>query len=372
MRITLEAKIERADGTAQTVEISSLERAPDAAAGCGIGLTLSESRELVGNLQRVVLREQADEIIAAARQCRHCSRHLAVKGSTSIVYRTAFGKVKLEAPRLYSRCSSCGARVTASRSFSPLALALPERSHPQWIWLQTRYASVMSYTLARSFLATGFAGAMDLPPSSIRASVQHVGDRLEAEMQRRIEDHWTKHHDDDMEADARAAVHALQVDAGYVRSVPQTEGSSWISVIASKIVRPETRRTHAHAYTGGPSLWHGLRQEVFLASVGIGNDVPVTVLCDGGEDVGAVGRLGNRSIRILDWFHIGMRFQHLQLALNGLPNLDDGERERLQRCAEGAKWLLWHGRAERCLGRLVIVRRVPLQQASRVRRQRDV
>lgn len=91
--------------------------------------------------------------------------------------------------------------------------------------------------------------------------------------------------------------------------------------------------------------------------MGIGNDVPVTIPCDGGEDVGAVGRLGNRSIRILDWFHIGMRFQHLQLALNGLPNLDDGGRERLQRCAEGAKWLVWHGRAKRCLERLRELRR---------------
>ncbi|MDM0109912.1 hypothetical protein QTH97_33730 [Variovorax sp. J22R24] len=47
-----------------------------------------------------------------------------------------------------------------------------------------------------------------------------------------------------------------------------------------------------------------------------------------------------------------MRFKHLQLALKGLPGLDDVERERLLRRAEGAKWLLWHGRAESCLARL--------------------
>jgi hypothetical protein len=82
-------------------------------------------------------------------------------------------------------------------------------------------------------------------------------------------------------------------------------------VIASKVLRPQTRRTHAHAHTTGSSLWHAHRQEAFLASVGIGSDVPVTVLCDGGEDMAAAGRLGNRSLRILDWFHIGMRFQHL-------------------------------------------------------------
>ncbi|HET9642504.1 MAG TPA: hypothetical protein VFP68_03895 [Burkholderiaceae bacterium] len=70
------------------------------------------------------------------------------------------------------------------------------------------------------------------------------------------------------------------------------------------------------------SLKRALRQEAFLASIGIGRDVPVTVLCDGGEDVYAAGRLGERSERVLDWFHIGMRFEHLQLALQGLRVLD--------------------------------------------------
>jgi len=307
MRIVLEAKIERADGTRQTVEIFALDRAPDSTPSCGIGLLLSESRELVGNLQGVVLREQAAEVIAAARRCRHCSLPLAVKGNSSIVYRTAFGKIRLDAPRLYSRCSCCGTRVAEASS-------------------------------------------------SVRANVQRVGSRLEAEMQRRAEDFWAEHHDDQA-VDAGAAVHALQIDAGYVRSVPQTEGTSWISVIASKVVRPQTRRTHAHAYTTRSGLQHGPRQEAFLESVGIGGDVPVTVLCDGGEDAAVASRLGNRSMRILDWFHIGMRFQHLLLGLKGLQGIDDDERERLHRSAEGAKWFLWHGKAQRCLERLGELRR---------------
>jgi hypothetical protein len=223
------------------------------------------------------------------------------------------------------------------------------------MWWFGRSTEIRAW-LARSFLATGFAGAMELPASSIRSSAQRVGARLESEMQQRAEQFWTMHHDD-AAIDAHTAVHALQIDAGYVRSVPQTEGVSWISVIASKVVRPESRRTHAHAYAGGgSSRWRGDRQEAFLASVGIGSDVPVVLLCDGGEDVG-VGRLGNRSLRILDWFHIGMRFEHLQLALKGLNGVDELEREHLQRRAESAKWLLWHGRAESCLERLRELRR---------------
>ena len=45
------------------MQIFTLELARNSAATCGIGLLLSESRELLGKLQGVVLQEQADEIL---------------------------------------------------------------------------------------------------------------------------------------------------------------------------------------------------------------------------------------------------------------------------------------------------------------------
>lgn len=100
-----------------------------------------------------------------------------------------------------------------------------------------------------------------------------------------------------------------------------------------------------------------MRQKALLSSAGIAYDVPVTVLSDGGEDVGSAVALGARRERILDWFHIRMRFQHLQLALQGLEGLDSYDRQRLRREAIGAKWFLWQGDADRCLMRLVSLRR---------------
>ena len=294
------------------------------------------------------------------RRCPTCSHALAVKDQKQVVYRTAFGKCRLRSPRLYSRCAHCGHRLHAAETFSPLATALPERSHPQWIWLQTRFASVMSYAQARRFLAQAFAGALQLPATSIRANVQRIGGRLEAETQRRVEKVLRELPDDDSTTpvpDPDRAVHALQVDAAYIRSVPKAEGTHWISVIASKIVRPEYKRTQCQAYSIGYEPLQGLRQEAFLASFGIGRDTAVTVLCDGGEDVYAAGRLGERSVRILDWFHIGMRFEHLLLAIRGLREEDPVRREGLMRCAEGAKWLLWHGQYDRCRERLISLRR---------------
>ena len=209
-------------------------------------------------------------------RCPQCSAALPVKDAKNIVYRTAFGKAKLASPRLYSLCSTCGYKAHAKKSFSPLAEPLPARTNPQWVWLQTRYASAMSYELARKFLALSLTGATELPASSIRSNVQRIGAKLESEMQGRIDKLLHAEIDvDKVVANTTEAVHALQVDAGYVRNIPRVEGTSWISVIASKVVRPESRRTHAHAYSIGYEPLQGLRQEAFLASVGIGRDVPV-------------------------------------------------------------------------------------------------
>ena len=68
-------------------------------------------------------------------------------------------------------------------------------------------------------------------------------------------------------------------------------------------------------------------------------------------------RLPSGADRVLDWFHIGMRFEHLRLAVSGLRSFDDHCRERLLRRIAGAKWLLWHGKKERCLERLQALRR---------------
>ena len=60
---------------------------------------------------------------------------------------------------------------------------------------------------------------------------------------------------------------------------------------------------------------------------------------------------------MLDWFHIGMRFEQLLLSIRGLQGADVYTRDRLQNNVVAAKWLLWNGRKERCLEGLEALRR---------------
>ena len=134
MRITIQALVEGTDGEAPRTEtIGTVERAADGAPACGLGLFLRETHAVRRQLQAVVLREPASQFLDRGPLCRPCGDRVATKDSKLIVYRTAFGKVRLDGPRLYSRCSACGAYTSAQASFSPLAEALPERTHPQWL-----------------------------------------------------------------------------------------------------------------------------------------------------------------------------------------------------------------------------------------------
>ena len=154
----------------------------------GLGLFLHEAHSLLKALQAVVLGRQIDELMRGARRCRGCGKHLVRKDTKFLIYRTAFGKARIPSPRLYSRCANCGTMADSAATFSALARALPERVHPQWKWLQCRYASVMSFKLARTFLRDAFPGGTTLPCSSVKATVRATGNRLEAEARQAIMD----------------------------------------------------------------------------------------------------------------------------------------------------------------------------------------
>ena len=147
----------------------------------GLGLFVREANALLRQIQSVVLNKQSDEFIRVAAGCLACGTRLGIKDTKSLVYRTVYGKAVLRSPRFYSRCSACGFASGDGATVSPLAHALRERSHPQWTWFQCRYASVMSYRLAKIFLRDAFPGGQDLPASSIKRNVGALGQRLERE-----------------------------------------------------------------------------------------------------------------------------------------------------------------------------------------------
>lgn len=109
-------------------KVGVIERAAASAPTSGLGLFLGEAHEVLRELQALVLREETAEFVETASRCGACSARLATKDTKTLVYRTVFGKASLNSPRMYSRCVGCGAVACLGQTFSPLALALPERT----------------------------------------------------------------------------------------------------------------------------------------------------------------------------------------------------------------------------------------------------
>src|SRR5438270_12930598 len=127
MRLKVQVIIESESGEAEVVQdVAKLER--HALRPESLGLTLSEAKALLQEVQNAMVTHQSTEYVTQHLACPECGRIRSQKGKHQIVFRTLFGKVRLDSPRLY-HCGCCCNE--APRSFSPLAALLAERRAPE-------------------------------------------------------------------------------------------------------------------------------------------------------------------------------------------------------------------------------------------------
>jgi len=125
MQITIQAVVDREDGLEpQTYALGGVQRAPDCKPSSGLGLFICETHDILLALKTIVLREQSALFLKSAARCQGCGERLATNATRSLIYRTAFGKAKLDSPQLYSRCAHCGATARTGSTFNPLAESL--------------------------------------------------------------------------------------------------------------------------------------------------------------------------------------------------------------------------------------------------------
>jgi hypothetical protein len=141
MRIRIQVIIEMDhEATAPCVEeVACFERgslSPET-----LGLQLDEAKQLLAGIQQIMTAQQVEEYVAQQRQCSHCQQPLAYKGHHQIGLRTLFGKLILESPRFYT----CSCQPRKTRSWSPVAALFSERSTPELLCQEVRWASFLSY-----------------------------------------------------------------------------------------------------------------------------------------------------------------------------------------------------------------------------------
>ena len=342
MQISVQIVVQtEVDEQASVTEIAHFERESFEAGS--LGLHLEEAKALLGRLQRSMIDAQAPEAIARLSMCPNCGSRLTVKGHHRLAYRSVFGRLSFDSPRLYQcRCSG-----SAHRSFSPLASCLHERTSPELQYLEARFAALMSYGLTVRVLEEVLPLEHVLAATTIRRRVATLGHRLEssnaaiAVEQRRYVDLPAGR----CAIPQHSSVRAVGIDGGYIRLAGHSSRQDgWFEVIVGKSLRDDGRG-HSFAYVHTLEHEPADRMLAFLAQEGVGADQPVTFLSDGGDTVRrAQLDFGDCGERVLDWFHVAMRVQNLEQIIKGLPDRD--ERSSVDVLIDGlrsAKWHLWHG-----------------------------
>jgi len=345
MKFRIQVVIEHEDGHKMqiTEEVGCLQRGdlvPET-----LGMTLDEGKQLLANVQRCVVQQQVEAYLAQQRRCADCGRQHTRKDHKAITMRSVFGKLKLESPRFYP----CSCHQEQQRSFSPLAQKLPERTTPELKYLQTKWASLMSYGLTVDILEEVLP--IQSNTKTIRRQVHQVAEKMEAELgeeQPSFIEGMFMIWDQLPEPDPPLTV---GIDGGYVHARQGDDRKAgWFEVIVGKSV-PEAGDTKRFAFVHNYDEKPKRRLYEALKSQGLAMHQEITFLSDGGDTVRNLpAQISPYAEHILDWFHVTMRITMMkQMAKKFLTLPDLGD---LDSNLDSVKWYLWHGNVFCALQRL--------------------
>jgi len=201
-----------------------------------LGLHLAEAKDLLQKVQEVVVGEQVRTCLAEQVACPECGRARRHKDTDTIVTGTLFGTLHLRSPRWWQ----CSCRPQSTRTFSPLAARLPERNTPELLYLESKFAGLVSYGLSARLLAETLPLGRPLHAIAVRLHAQATADRLDNELgpeQSMFIDGCQRDWDELPRPDLPLTV---GLGGGYVHSSQQrSRRDGWFEVIAGKSMPAE-------------------------------------------------------------------------------------------------------------------------------------
>jgi hypothetical protein len=147
-----------------------------------LGLTLAESKHLLQELQAVMIDQQVSAYLAEQRACPACGAQHRLKQQAAAPFHTLFGVVLVPNPRW----EQCGCQPQSTKTLRPLKELLPTRTSPELLYLETKWASLVSYDLTAKLLHEVLPLDGKHNPVTVRNHLLRVAQRLE----QRLGDSW--------------------------------------------------------------------------------------------------------------------------------------------------------------------------------------
>ena len=321
--------------------IHSLEKGIDQLAEIGLGL--EEGKTILAALQRPIVEAQIDGYLRRHGDCPHCRRRLWRKGSYSVAFRTLYGTVTLTSPRLYR----CACRPGKTKTFSPLAALLTENTSPELLYLESKWASLVSFGVTVDLLK-------DVLPidganvSTVRRHLNKVAARAEADLGRA-----PACPSQGSSRFGAAEPVVVGIDGGYVRNWSDKKRRFEV-VVGKSMVRGRRDRYFGlvQTYDDQPKR----RIASVLREQGLSMTEGMTFLTDGADNVRNLAvDMSPCAQHLLDWFHLSMRLHNLSQYTDGLKHHDPKEATDLADRIDRIKWCLWHGKTDEALRRIRVL-----------------
>jgi hypothetical protein len=316
------------------------------------GLALAEAHEVLSGIQHHLVTAQAAGAASAGRDCASCGRARGRKDTRHIVLRTLFGTLRLESPRY----KACQCAVDGPATVSPLAAQLPERTTPELLLQEAKYAALTSYGATATLLSESFPLGRTLQPTAVRQQVESTATRLENELGEERFSFIDTCPADWEEMPRPDLPLVITLDGGYVHSSRQTSRKDgWFEAVTGTSTPADGGPAKAFAWVQTYDEKPKRRLYELLRSQGMQDNQQVVFLTDGGEDVRDIPRyLNPQAEHYLDWFHITMRLTVLRQMTRSLPAPAAGQEEdddapwmpdpgQADRDLERVKHFLWHG-----------------------------
>jgi hypothetical protein len=344
MKISIQIIIDHENSEPVVTKPITEFRREDLAAGT-LGLTLDESKLLLKNIQSEFVCWQVEQYICKYKSCDQCHKELKVKHYAKITYRTLFGKLKLSNPRLYT--CSCD-KENKQKSFSILSSVLTERISPELQYLETKWASLVSYGMASNILEDVLPMHSNI--SSIFYTTNKIAKQLDAEISNEkycfikgCENEWSKLPTPDSPL-------TVGIDGGYIHARDgNNRKAGWFEAIVGKSLH-ETQGSKRFGFVYKYDNKAKSRLNTMLQKQGFQMNQNITFLSDGGDTVRNLPQfIAPHSEHLLDWFHITMKITVMKQMINGLS---DNSKDELHKKLESIKWNIWHGNVSKVLDKI--------------------
>jgi hypothetical protein len=218
---------------------------------------------------------------------------------------------------------------------------LPDRTAPELLWLETRWASLVSFGISARLLKDVLPIGESLNAATVRNHLHKAARRMEDELaDEQVFFIETCPRD-------RAAMPlpegriTVGIDGGYVRSRDKRQPHFEVMVAKSMPAdRSDRYLGLVHTHDKRPKR----RLHEVLKEQGWQENQPVTFLTDGGDTVRNMAQyMAPASEHLLDWFHVTMRITVMRQYVKGLSHHNPEEGRAVDRLLRQIKGYLWNG-----------------------------